>query len=402
MIKKIKIDHIVIAVLILFFILKLFLINYPSWQIFDEIYYYNWAHDYLINRNFFDVHPPLGKLFISLGEILFNNSLFGARFFQALAGSIIIYYLYIFAKLLFKNKAISIFVVILSIFETSLFIESRLALINIFIPLFLIPSAYHFWKFREKSEAKDFYLSLLFISLATAVKWTAIFAFPVYILFFFADNVVYKAFFKNLKEYKILFLIISFLSLIGPYFLTTLFDIQNGWNIVEWHVKSFNFHHTLKGNHPYASPWYKWFLDLRPIWLDYRQNSQSNVFGIIEIGNPFVVIGGTIALILSIPLIWITKNIKVAYLTLLVFFLTLPWVIISRESFYYHFIPILPFIIMILAYFLGLIYKTKVKFLVIIFLLFSIGFFIWYWPLLNGLEVPYKTYLERTKIHGWR
>lgn len=374
--------------------IKLINLNYPDWQIFDEIYYYNFGKDYLSNNYFFDVHPSLGKLIIAIGLFLFNQSLFGARFFQALLGSSLIYILYILSSKIFKNKTIGLFAAILVFFETSIFIESRYALINIFIVFFSLISYYYFWLFRDKKNIKYFFYSLFFTSLAVSVKWTASANLLVYFMFILFDkesftivvNYLYKNFFK--------FIFYIFVSLIFPYLLLFIPDYLKGDRFISWHYNAYVFHKNLNGSHPYASRWYKWFLDLRPVWLEYKETTSKEVIGIIEYGNPLIIYGSTLSFVYLFIKNFFVKNKALMLILLTITINTIPWIIITRESFYYHFIPILPFMIILLAYILNEFYK-KNKFIVILYLIYTGCFFLYFWPFLNGLLIPFTGYTNR-------
>lgn len=409
MLKKLFKDKtllVVLGLVIISLILHLTHISWPDWQIFDEIYYFNWAKDYIDSKYFFDVHPPLGKLFISLGLKIFNNTLFGARFFQAIVGSILIYFVYYLAKILFKNKTVGLFTAILFFLETSIYVESRFALINIFILFFTVLSFICFWLYREKGKLNNFYYSLFFASLAVSVKWTGASIFLIYFLFIIIDKKMRQLFLSNFKKdtlHIFTFILISVTSVLLPYLLIFTIDIAKGENLLNWHKEAYNFHRNLKSSHPYASRWYQWFLDLRPIWLEYKQTPQEYIFGINQIGNPIILWLGCLSIIFNIIWYFIKKNKALLFILVAIVVNTIPWMIISRESFYYHFIPIIPFVIVSLGYSLYLAYKKlKLKFIVIIIFLLALSFFVWYWPLLNGIKIPYKAYNSRIIIDSWR
>lgn len=387
-------------------ILHLVYLSWPDWQIFDEIYYYNWGGDYLRGVYFFDVHPPLGKIIISFGLSIFNGSLFGARFFQTIVGVSLIYLIYYFANILFKNKNVALFSAILFFLETSIFIESRFALINIFIIFFSMLSFISFWNYRESKNVKNFYYSLLFASLAASVKWTGASCLLVYAIFIICDYKMRTLFFSNFKKsgnYIFKFILVSFLSIVLPYVLIFIIDMVKGEDFKLWHKQAYDFHKNLKSSHPYASRWYQWYLDMRPIWFEFKQTPTGDVIGINQVGNPIILWLGTISIIFNIIWAIIKKNSALLLIILAIAVNTIPWIFIKREAFYYHFIPIIPFLILSLSYFLHLIYdKWKLKFLVISYLILASAFFIWYWPLLNGIKIPYKSYNERVIFKSWR
>lgn len=386
----------VILLVVFSLIIKLVNLNCPDWQIFDEIYYYNFAKDYLNNNYFFDVHPPLGKLFISLGIFIFKGSLFGARFFQVLASSSIIYIIYLLVNKLFKNKTIAFFAAILMFFETSMFVEGRYALINIFIVFFTLISFYYFVNFIENKKINFFYLSLFFTSLAISVKWTATINLLIYFIFILIDKNTRNILIDNILKNIFKFIFWIFVSLFLPYLIIFLPDYFKGEKFISWHYNAYMFHKNLISHHPYASSWYKWFLDLRPVWFEYRETPDKLVLGIIEYGNPFIIIASTISFLHVLIKEKFYQNKFLFLIIISVFANIIPWILIKREAFFYHFIPILPFMLIILSYTLFKIFQNKkIRILFYIYFAFIIFFFLWFWPLLNGILISFDGYTSR-------
>lgn len=405
MLKKIfkdKISILVFGLIALSLFLRLYHLSWPDWQIFDEIYYYNFGHDYIVGNYFFDVHPPLGKLFISLGLWIFNNSIFGARFFQCLAGALILYLVYIFTKELFKNRLIALFALIILFLETSFFVESRYALINIFIILFTVPAYICFWRYREQNSNNYLYFSLFFVSLATSVKWTGIFTLGVFFIFIIFDTKIRTIFIKTFSDRLILRLIYCLAALIIPYVLLYLPDAVKGDKFFTWHLQAFGFHKNLVSHHPYASKWYQWLIDARPLWLEFKQLPNSDVIGILEVGNIVILWTAVIAFFANIFTIIKTKNKALIFILLAIIVNLIPWMVITRESFYYHFVPMLSFVVISCAYFLYQLYIKNTRWVVILFFVLALSFFVWYFPLLVGSKISFSDYNSRVLFSSWR
>lgn len=400
---KDKISLIVFGVIILALILRLYKLGWPDWQVFDEIYYYNFGHDYLVGNYFFDVHPPLGKLFISLGLTIFNNSIFGARFFQVIAGVVSLYFIYRLSFELFKNKTIALFALILLFLETSFFIESRYALINIFIVVFTLPAYIYFWRYRETPKDAYLYYSLLFVSLATCVKWTGAATYLVFVIFILLDKKIRENFINTFSNNIFIKVILCSTMIIVPYVVLFIPDMLKGETFTNWHLQALNFHKNLVGNHPYASRWYKWIIDARPIWIEFKQTPNSDVIGIVEVGNIVILWTAIVAFIANIINVIKKKNFPLLLILLTIVVNIIPWILIKRESFYYHFIPIIPFVIISCAYFLAYLYKNKyLKMLVVLIFILAACFFIWFLPLLIGEKISFTGYDQRVIFDSWR
>jgi dolichyl-phosphate-mannose--protein O-mannosyl transferase len=108
-------------------------------------------------------------------------------------------------------------------------------------------------------------------------------------------------------------------------------------------------HSKLVDTHPYSAAWYTWPFDIRPI-LYYLsdQGSLKSAFG--AFGNPFVWWGGLACLGL---IVWrFIKRREPAALFILIGYLSqmLPWVLVPRLTFIYHYFPSTVFLCLALGY----------------------------------------------------
>ena len=187
--------------------------DYPPSVFWDENYHIASAQKYLTGVMFMEPHPPLGKLFVALGEkILQPNkaipaaelhkftqtdyikdfpagySFKGVRFFSALfawLSAIIFFYVLYFVS---KNPHTSLLFSSLYIFENALITHSRSAMLEgshlFFILLAVLYFVYLVQKLSRKTLLNYFVLGIL-TGLAISVKATgAITAFLFPFLFF--------------------------------------------------------------------------------------------------------------------------------------------------------------------------------------------------------------------------
>jgi len=117
-------------------------------------------------------------------------------------------------------------------------------------------------------------------------------------------------------------------------------------DVIDMQKQMYEYHATLKATHPYASRWWTWPLDLKPIvyyWKDYRTGKAANtpsaccVAEIISLPNPFILWFGLVAVPFVGFLAYRERN--KGYLLLVVAYLLqwLPWIRSPRISFMYHF-----------------------------------------------------------------
>lgn len=124
--------------------LRFYHLKTPNQIIFDETYYANDAHRLLHHgiEDGFVVHPPVGKWLIAAGEKLFGYNAFGWRVAAALFGSLTILLVYLAARELLNTIAGAAAASLLLCLENLHFVQSRIAMLDIFLCFFIVAA---FW-----------------------------------------------------------------------------------------------------------------------------------------------------------------------------------------------------------------------------------------------------------------
>jgi dolichyl-phosphate-mannose--protein O-mannosyl transferase len=176
----------------------------PKELVFDETYYAKDACIYLGypagacgltgNSEQSYVHPPLGKWLIAAGIKVFGNDSFGWRMSALVFGVGLILVGYLLADRLFKNRWISLTSALLIATDFLLFVQSRIAMLDIFLAffvalgfLFLARDRDAVVSLREHLESGDpepppirrpeYRIAAgLAFGLALSVKWSAVYA----------------------------------------------------------------------------------------------------------------------------------------------------------------------------------------------------------------------------------
>jgi len=395
--------------------------NYMYGTYFDEIYHARSAYEYLQGHNIYEwTHPPLGKLFIAAGISVFGMTPFGWRFAGVLFGVMMIPLLFAFAKRLFKDSFWAMFAAAIFTFDFMHYAQPRLATIDTFITFFVIAMYYFMYKYYTMSfhETKfgktlvPLLMSGVCLGLGIACKWPGLYAALGLAVIFFITM------FKRYKEYRyavmngirspalnfprylrntvllccVFFAIIPaaiyVISYIPYYtsdanvylnrdynpifkdipFLSTL--LPNGkfgnfiGDIVRIQKNMYNYHAQtgLGADHPYASVWWKWLFDVKPMF--YYANTLSEAVrdgagnvvrpamkaGISSFGNPVVWWGGLIAGAYSLYA-WIKRRNKTALFLVIAYLAQLlPWLTVDRGTYIYHYFPCTPFLALFTAY----------------------------------------------------
>lgn len=394
-----------------------FRLSYPREIVFDETYFANFANNYLKGIQFTDIHPPLGKLLIALGIKLFGFNSLGWRITNAFFGILFIFLAYFLIKKLFQSRMIGYFFLFLATFETSFFIESRFALINIYLLFFGILGFYFLAQFFLTQKIKHFLAFVTFSALSFSVKWIGLFGMGIFLViyflreFLFLEGVDYfkrkfEHLFKVLKKLKTpspKWLFLSLIIFIGIYSSIFLIDIyltkRSLIYFLEFQANSLKYNLTLEASHPYSSHWWSWPLVLKPVWF-YYQNLDHKVLGVVELGNVFI-------WWLSVPAIlylsWqaIKKSNILYFLVSLGFWVSfLPFIFIHRVMFLYHYLTPLMFGMIGESIILKEIFEEDKK--VVILLLIAIaGFFIYFYPLLTALPISEGSFVHRMLFKSW-
>jgi dolichyl-phosphate-mannose--protein O-mannosyl transferase len=153
-------------------------------------------------------------------------------------------------------------------------------------------------------------------------------------------------------------------------------------------------------NHDYQSPWYEWPLILKPMWFygGTGNAGEGNVATIMCMGNPAVwwVGFGTFLYMLwrwmkPYLLLRAPKDHRLAMLLLAFAAQFVPWMLVPRSMFIYHYFGSLPFVMCGIVYAFeriqikkpALFRPLQVGYMVIVLVLF-IGFY----PIATGIPIP--------------
>jgi dolichyl-phosphate-mannose--protein O-mannosyl transferase len=385
----------------------------PHGEVFDEIYFADFAHDDLKGVYYFDPEPPLSKLLIAAGEWGYGwwrqhvegatgdpadlgFVPFGWRIMPCIFGTLCVPLMYLLAFRLHPSRWFALAAGLLVCFDGMFFIQSRIGMIDIF-PIFFILLAY--WVFQlhldsrtETSSLVTFALTGVVLGVAIAAKWIALAAWAS-IVFILAVR-----FFRRLVDFRIRtasgewrwglgevglgpaipaaanplayagVFVVAFLVAPALIYVASWWPdfFQHGYfrslaDLWRYNVDAYQYHAHLKATHPYGSPWYSWPFLYRPVayyWesvgLGFDAGSgQPLAAGMVNLGNPWIW-WTSLPCLLVMPY-WAIRYKSYAAAVITLGFVTqyLPWSQISRVIFLYHMFGGLPFMILALALVLG-------------------------------------------------
>lgn len=158
--------------------------TYMNSTYFDEIYHPRTAYEHLNNVYPYEVsHPPLGKLILSLGIMMFGMVPFGWRFMGTLFGVLMVPILYVFLKNLFGKTPVALCGTALFTFDFMHLVQTRIATIDTYGVFFILVSYYFMYRWLAVPAGKKLrhyilplFLSGLFWGVGCASKWTVVYA----------------------------------------------------------------------------------------------------------------------------------------------------------------------------------------------------------------------------------
>ena len=330
-------------------------------MIFDEVYHARTAYEHLHGIPPYEItHPPLGKLLIAVGIALLGMNPLGWRISGWLIGVLMIPVLYALAKRILGRSGPALTASALLSLDFLHFTQSRTALIDGASVLLIMLSyllMYRYFDSTPEDLPHGHSLRLLaacgaVMGLGIAVKWTVIYAaLGLAALFFIAavrrgraGEVTWKSCLFCVLFFGAIPLTIYFLSYI-PYFIAE--PTGDPFRIfLENQVYMLTYHAGLDAAHSYASPWYTWPLMLRPVWYYGAKSlaAEGLCSSVAALGNPAVWWCGTLSVLY---LLVKPKKTRADAFVLIGFAAQyLPWALITRPLFLYHFYASVPFVIL--------------------------------------------------------
>lgn len=413
--------------------------GYMNSMYFDEVYHGRTAYEQLHGITWYEnTHPPLGKVFISWAISLLGMTPFAWRFAGTLAGVLMVPAIYYLAKLLFKKTSFAAVACLLFTFDFMHLAQTRLGTIDSYPVLFIILGfacmlRYAYMSFYHDKLWKTLvplFFSGIFMGLGIASKWIGVYAGMGLAIFFFA------IFYTRTKEYLaakkldpadesvskedkalaagilkkypkcalitllacvVFFVVIPLGIYIGSYYQYLQIDGNTLEDVWQYQVHMFNYHKGVFDTHSFESPWWQWPLMLKPIWYFLGEfEPAGTISSIASFGNPAVWWPGLAAIlwVLARAVQGYGKQDKRIYIVLLGYLANyLPWVLVPRTTFIYHYFASTPFMVMAIVLFLEDFYArakkpARGKAAIIAYVAVAIGLYVLFYPVLTGVPMP--------------
>jgi dolichyl-phosphate-mannose-protein mannosyltransferase len=418
-------------------------VQYPSDYMqntyFDEIYFVRTAEQYLhLQLSFEWTHPPLGKLIQASSILIFGFDPFGWRIMGVIFATLMIPLIYLLGKKLFGTWIGGFTAAFLLTFDFMHFTMARMGTADTYVIFFSLASQLFFFIYLKnvldkgwKTSVLPLFLAIFFFALGFSSKWLVLYGFvgQLALLATLRFNEVRKL--KSSLSAKVYaFLdhpysaIVCFLLLaVAIYFITYIPDMLAGRSFLDvlgLQGTMYIYHSTLTATHPFSSPWYSWPFMFDPfnaavhvpVWLEIASLPNGVTEStIVVMGNPAVWWVG-FATVIALTVFYVPKifskrfnlknNLPAIFIIVLFFFQWLPYVLISRVVFIYHFYSNVPFLCLAPAFLISKYWSNKwVKISAIAYFALVIALFVLFYPVISGVPTSTSTVNSLKWFGGW-
>lgn len=400
---------------------------------FDETWYVPTARAWVQSGEMLhQEHPPLGKLLIAAGMLIFGDDPMGWRAMSALFGALTLVATLLWSFALLRDVGQALWASAVTAFDFVLYVQARIAMLDVFVMAFCVLGlAFFTFSFKEKHSArKSFVLAILAgvsFGLASACKLSGLFP--------LAGVLAARLLLGLLELWRVRFedpratdffapgawaamtpgrtLVAFVVAPFLAYFLSYLPQMIHAGTLLEFFASQRRMIEIMTGvseGHPYSSLWWRWPVMTRPVWYLFHVEGAGAPWGadhpaqaIVGMASPLVLAAGEAAVGLA-AWRWIVRRERDAMIVTLAFFSQyLPWALNPKglEFFYYYFPALLcagP--ALALAFFGGARPRPR---LALAFLVLAAAMFVFYLPVLSAqFPIDPDAFSLRIWFLAWR
>jgi dolichyl-phosphate-mannose--protein O-mannosyl transferase len=406
----------------------------PSQYMFDEVYHAFTAGQYVAGNPDAYVwnrptprphvaymwnHPPAGVLLISGGILLWGDVPFGWRFASVIFGAAGIVLTYRVALAFTRDRLAAVLAASLLLLDGLYFVQSRIAMLDIFGTVFSLAallSLHSYLKSPGDRCAAPIVRTGAFLGLALATKWNAAYLSLLVglVMLWRAVRLARRAWRDRedpaaragLRVHLVWLPVGLVLVPALVYVVTYLAFFAAGHGVgefVELQKQIFYYHTRLRETHPYQSSWWQWPLELRPVWY-WMASDGEKVANLYAGGNPLLEW-------LFLPAVaWLAVRFArerrrgLAPLLIGFFGQWLPWALVPRIAFAYHFLPAVPWGALAVGAGLAWLWRRGPRWRMVAaaYVLLVVGAFLFFYPIWSGVPLERPAFEHRLWLASWR
>ena len=418
--------------------------SYYNSTYFDEIYHARTAYEHLHGMSTYEwTHPPLGKVMIMLGIQLFGMTPFGWRFSGALCGVLMLPLMYLLVKQLTHSRRASLIAMLLLSVDAMHFTQTRIATIDSFAVFTIMLMYLPMIRFTQMpwGSKKEFRKSLIplglcgvFMGIAWATKWIGLYASAGLAVMLFwtlarhirealdaidiSDLKIARAVLTTLLFCCVFYILVPVVIYYFSYYwhlqshgvknILDMFSLDKVKIVVDLQKSMYRYHSGLSNDtHYFRSPWYQWPIIWWPMWYYSGATyvASDMVSSISCMGNPAVWWFGLVALLIVVGYAAWQRRAPREYTITVIGFCSqyLPWTLVPRSTFIYHYFASVPFIIIASVLVLEKVREENKRAFRIctgVLLAAALALFVMFYPLESGMTVP-RSYAMLLRWFKW-
>lgn len=447
------------AIVVVAGLTRLLLLDQPDQIVFDETYYVTDARSHLAHgaEEGFAVHPPVGKWLIAAGIALVGDTPVGWRITAAVVGTLVVLLTYLIARRLLPAVGAAALAGLLAAFDGLLVVQSRIAMLDVFLALFVVLGAWLLLIARDRG-GPWWALPGVALGLAVATKWSGILAVGAAGLavlgWAIADR---RSRNGGLGRARPLLGATALALVVVPaaVYLVTWVPWLVGFaqthegeqtctvdgelldpcepgvdervaGLARHHVAIWRFHRDLEADHPYMSHAVTWPVLARPIVYHFENCpddpapdadcavAPGEAREIVALGNPALWWGALLALV---ALGWglVRRDRRAAFIAVFWAGQYVPWLLVDRPLFLFYMTPVVPFMAVAVAYALTFVDERRARgpgaarrgratpgtITAMVIAVAAGALFVYFYPVLVGLELPEEVIRQRWWFDAW-
>ena len=406
----------------------------PLSVVFDEVYFGRYALLYLKPEDYFDLHPPLGKLiFAAMAWLLGLNPGFPygtnglplpdvsytlLRLPAHLAGVMLPLALYGVARELRMSVWAAFVVGLLAALDNALLVMSRTVQLDVLFMSAGFGALWAYLRHRRSGSAAWFFAAVLLGAVSFSIKWTGL-AFLGLVGLLEVVRLVRQRDTATLARLALMVVLpaLFYLATFAIHF--AIVDRAGGApatgfleRFFDLNTRMFDASRNTMTRHPYSSHWYDWPFMMRTVdfWAQYNDPLLSRIY---LLGNPVVWWSSAYCMLYllvnfvpKLPAL-LARSVPApatpAELFIVAGYLMnmLPFTQIKRVMFLYHYLPALCFAILAVGLLLDR-SGRHARWLGGVLLVLAGAAFVYFAPLSYGLEITREQFDARFWVGSWR
>lgn len=292
-------------------------------------------------------HPELVTLLTAGSIAVFGDGPWGWRLPAALAGTLLVALVYPLARRLRLPPVWALAATALTAADTMLVVESRLAVLDIFVGLGTAACVY--CALRATAAGERFLLWVVLCGLAGGVavgsKWSGALAVVAALLLFALA-------WRRLGGRRLAAAAGLVAGLAAAVYVVSYAGyFASGHSLGDFlylqrYMLGFNW--EVRGTVSFSSRPITWPLDVHPIWLKFLTTDRGTS-GLITFGNPLLWWPALLAFVVLGVQALARRDLRLGLAPLLVAVLYLPWLLTSRQAYIYYMTPVVPLLAILVA-----------------------------------------------------